>query len=229
VRNPSDTNSAYSANYIPPCDGNQDYESFLTGGAQGRDATGAACTTITDTNANLMNFVGTNMTSIANKIQSKTALLPTETAFLQATPMSISLILKNAVATNTTQQIIGKLSDITAKAFAYYMLADLSGRTMQLQQLAQHVRSAQKENKAGSSPESCQMSLFEGGMSLVDQLAENTHQLMSESQMVYANVTQEMNAIEMTMQNMKHFDDTVFDEVARRFGKGVALRATGQV
>jgi len=228
IRNPGSTNSTYSARYVPPCDRNQDFESFLTGGAQGRDSTGGACSTISDTNANLLNYVATNMTAIANKIGSKTALTASEESFLNATPMSVSLILKNAVATNTTAEVVGKLSDITAKAFAYYMLADLVGRTNQLQELARHIRSAQKENKSGADPASCQMSILEGGMALVEQLSKNTSELLIRSRSEYANITQELNAIELTMQNLKRFDETVFDQVAKRFGKGVAMRATGK-
>lgn len=228
IKNPSSTNSTYSSRYIPPCDPNQDFGTFLTGGAQGRDSSGGACTAITDTNANLINYVSTNMAAIANKIQNKTALSPPEVAFLNATPMSVALILKNAVATNTTGEVIGKLSDITAKAFAYYMLADLVGRSNELQQLAQHVRSAQKENKSGASPASCQMSILEGGMALVGELAKNSNELLMRSRSEYANATQEINSIELTMQNLKRFDDTLFDEVSKRFGKGVAMRATGR-
>ena len=44
----------------------------------------------------------------------------------------------------------------------------------------------------------------------------------------YANVVNEMNAIEMLVLTMKRFDDTVFSELAGRFGTGVTRRATGR-
>lgn len=229
ISSPSSTGTTYSAKYIPPCDANRNYDSFLTGTAQGRDSLGGACTTISDTNKNLITFVSNNMQSIATKIKSKTALTATEEAFLQATPMSVSLILKNAVATNTETEIIGKLSEVTAKAFSFYMLSDLLGRTYQLNELARHIRSTQKDNKSGSSPETCQMEILEGGMALVDMLEENTLKLVSSARSEYASVAAEINAVESIVQNMKRFDDTVFNELSKRFGSGVAMRAAGKI
>jgi conjugative transfer pilus assembly protein TraH len=52
--------------------------------------------------------------------------------------------------------------------------------------------------------------------------------LLTTAQQGYANVVNEMNAIEMLVLTMKRFDDTVFSELAGRFGTGVARRATGR-
>lgn len=229
ISNPTSTRSTYAAQYIPSCDANQNYDAFLSGTAQGRDSAGGACTDISDANKNLKTYVGNKMQSIATKIKNKTALTASEEAFVQAIPMSISLMLKNAVATNTESEIIGKLSEVTAKAFSYYMIADLLGRTYQLNELARHIRSMQKDNKSGSSPESCQMGILEGGMALIDLLEDKTVKLMATARQEYASLTQEINAVEIMVQNMKGFDDTVFSELSKRFGSGVAMRATGKI
>ena len=95
--------------------------------------------------------------------------------------------------------------------------------------MAHTILSSQKGNKAGASPESCQLALLGEGMQHIRTLEEKTLQLLSVAQQSYANAAAEINAVEMIVQNMKKFDDTVFAELADRFGKGIALRATGRI
>ena len=160
---------------------------------------------------------------------SRTRITPEEEAFLKSTPLSVGLILKNATATNTEGEVIGKLAELTARAYGYYMLLDLFGRAVQLQEMARTILSSQKGNKAGASPESCQLALLGEGMQHIRTMEEKTLQLLSVAQQSYANAAAEINAVEMIVQNMKKFDDTVFAELADRFGKGIAMRATGRI
>ncbi len=228
IQSPATTGTTYQAQYIPPCDKNNSFDTFISGTAQGRDTAGA-CADITYGNKNLMVFVADRMQSIAAKIKAKSALAPDEEAFLKSTPLSVGLILKNATATNTETEVIGKLAELTARAYGYYMLLDLFGRAVQLQEMARTILSSQKGNKAGSSPESCQLALLGEGMQHIRTLEEKTLQLLSVAQQSYANAAAEINAVEMIVQNMKKFDDTVFSELADRFGKGIAMRATGRI
>lgn len=228
IQSPATTGTTYQAQYIPPCDKNNSFDSFISGTAQGRDTAGA-CADITDANKNLMVYVAGKMQSIAGKIKTKTALAADEEAFLKSTPLSVGLILKNATATNTEGEVIGKLAELTARAYGYYMLLDLFGRAVQLQEMARNILSTQKGNKAGASPETCQLALLGEGMQHIQTLEEKTLQLLSVAQQSYANAASEINAVEMIVQNMKKFDDTVFSELSDRFGKGIALRATGRI
>ncbi|TWJ19723.1 conjugal transfer protein TraH [Geobacter argillaceus] len=228
VQSPTTTNSTYVASYIPPCDKNTDFDTFIDGSAQGKDSAGV-CSTITDANANLMQYVSTRMQTISTKMKAKQTLdAANDVPFLNATPLSISLVLKTAIATNTEGEVIGKLSAVTARAFAYYMLLDLLQEATQLQNLSAQIQSQNKDNKAGASPSSCQLALLFDGMKNVDQLTNRTRVLLTTAQQGYANVVNEMNAIEMLVLTMKRFDDTVFSELAGRFGTGVARRATGR-
>ena len=108
-------------------------------------------------------------------------------------------------------------------------LLNLFGRAVQLQEMAHTILSSQKGNKAGASPESCQLALLGEGMQHIRTLEEKTLQLLSVAQQSYANTAAEINSVEMIVQNMKKFDDTVFSELADRFGKGIAMRATGRI
>jgi conjugative transfer pilus assembly protein TraH len=228
IQNPATTGTAYQAQYIPPCDKNNSFDSFISGTAQGRNTSGA-CADITDANKNLMQFVAGRMQSIASKIKSKSSLTPDEEVFLKSSPLSVGLILKNATATNTEAEVIGKLAELTARAYGYYMLLDLFGRAVQLQEMSRNILSSQKGNRPGASPESCQLALLGEGMQHIQTLEEKTLQLLSAAQQSYANAASEINAVEMIVQNMKKFDDTVFSELSDRFGKGIAMRATGRI
>jgi conjugative transfer pilus assembly protein TraH len=123
IQSPVTTGTTYQAQYIPPCDQNHSFDSFLSGTAQGRDTAGV-CADIADANKNLMVFVAGKMQAIAGKIKAKRALAADEEAFLKSTPLSVGLILKNATATNTEGEVIGKLAELTARAYGYYMLLD---------------------------------------------------------------------------------------------------------
>ena len=73
IQSPATTGTTYQAQYIPPCDRNRSFDSFLSGTAQGRDTNGT-CADITDANKNLMVFVAGRMQTIAGKIKAKTLL-----------------------------------------------------------------------------------------------------------------------------------------------------------
>ena len=73
------------------------------------------------------------------------------------------------------------------------------------------------------------MALLGEGMQHIQTLEEKTLQLLNVAQQSYANAASEINAVEMIVQNMKKFDDTVFSELSDRFGKGIAMRATGRI
>ena len=228
VQSPTTTNSTYVASYIPPCDKNTDFDAFIDGTAQGKNSAGA-CSAITDANANLTQYVSTRMQAISARMKAKQALNTTsDVPFLNATPLSISLVLKTAIATNTEGEVIGKLSAVTARAFAYYMLLDLLQEATQLQNLSAQIQSQNKDSRAGANPSSCQLALLFDGMKNVEQLASRTRVLLTTAQQGYANVVNEMNAIEMLVLTMKRFDDTVFSELSGRFGTGVARRVTGR-
>lgn len=228
VQSPTTTQSTYVASYVPPCDKNTDFDTFIDGTAQGKDSAGV-CSAVTDANANLMRYVSTRMQGISSKMKAKQTLdATTDVPFLNATPLSISLVLKTAIATNTEGEVIGKLSAVTARAFAYYMLLDLLQEATQLQNLSVQIQSQNKDNKAGTSPSSCQLALLFDGMKSVEHLTDRTRVLLSTAQQGYANVVGEMNAIEMLVLTMKRFDDTVFTELSSRFGSGVARRAIGR-
>jgi conjugative transfer pilus assembly protein TraH len=95
--------------------------------------------------------------------------------------------------------------------------------------MAHNILSSQKGNKAGASPETCQLALLGEGMQHIQTLEVKTLGLLSAAQQSYANAAAEINAVELIVQNMKRFDDTVFSELSDRFGKGIAMRATGRM
>lgn len=229
LQTPDTTGSVYDAVYIPPCDGNDGIMPFLDGKGRKRDAAdvGTACSDLTDANKNLSLYIANKMTAVAAKMKAKTALDADETAFLQSMPLPISITLKNAVASKTETQVVGKLADITSKAYAYYMLSNLLGKALQLQGLAQHIISAQKNSKDGSSPETCSMQVLEPALSKMDLLEKKTADVMKIAQNHYSASLSESQAIETFVYNMARFRDQVQREVSQQFGSPVANRAIG--
>ncbi|BDV41574.1 conjugal transfer protein TraH [Geotalea uraniireducens] len=227
VQSPATSGTTYRAQYIPPCDKNESFSSFIDGTAQ-RRASGGACADITDANKNLLTYVNGQMQAIAGKLKARQPLSADEETFLKSTPLSVGLILKNATATNTEGEVIGKLSEVTARAFGYYMLLDLFNRAVQLSESAKNIMSSQQTSKAGASPETCQIALLGEGLQHLQTLEEKTLHLLQEAHQSYANAATEVNSVEMLVLNMKRFDDTVFAELSGRFGTGVARRALGK-
>lgn len=229
LASPDTTGSVYDAVYIPPCGKNDGIMPFIDGKGQKRDKaeTTEACTDLTDTNKNLTQYVADKMIAVAAKMKGRAALDAAEKAFLQSMPLPISITLKNAVAAKTEAQVVGKLADITSKAYAYYMLTNMLGKSVELHNLAKHIVSAQKDSKAGSSPETCNMQVIEPAMSKMELLEANTIKVIATAQHHYSASLNESQAIETFVQNMARFRDLVQQEISQQFGQPVARRVTG--
>ena len=227
ILTPSSTGATYDAVYIPPCDKNDGLMPFLDGDGQQRNSVAEGCTIMADSNKNLNTYVATMMAAIAGKLKSKSALSTEETSFLQSMPLPISVILKNAVASKTEEQVTGRLADITAKAFAYYMMADMLGKALQLHAQAKHIASTEKNAKPGSDSSTCSLTLLEPAINKIELLETSTLKVLATARETYAESLAESQALESFVQSMARFKDQITQELANQFGSPVARRATG--
>ena len=118
------------------------------------------CAQITDTNADLTNYSKNELNNILNDMMTKSALSAADTAFITNDPIATIPILKLAIATNTTSETIGNLSDLTAKAFALQMLYDLYNRTDGITRKAKEILTRQNGAASGQKDTKCAAATF---------------------------------------------------------------------
>lgn len=227
VHPPSDTHTIFQANYIPPCDKNQNVENFFVGDVEERDSFGSACVPNTDTNRNLYNYSAQIMASMSGKMRSGANLNAQEMTFAATVPFTLISMLKTGVSTNTDPQIIGQLSEVAAKAFAYAMLSDLFTRTSQMIEQAKHAESSTEGSAAGQDSDTCVKENFKGVISQLQQLDTNIYNTMRELKASLTKSAVDLNALQTMAENMRRFHDLSQSELSKRFGYGAASRAIG--
>lgn len=119
----------YSVSYVAPCPENpkDDVSNFTIGETYARNSAGT-CAKITDTNANINTYVQTQIIKITTKMKNRQALSASEDQFIQNSPLSLGLLLKNAISTGRENSILSDIGDITGRAYALGMMSDLLDR-----------------------------------------------------------------------------------------------------
>jgi len=142
--------AGFQVGHTPPCDQNRyaSFDNLLDGSVYARTA-GGACAQIADSSADLTNYARTKMTRIAGKIKAKQALSDEDNAFVNASPLSVGLVLKAAVGTNQESSIISTLSDVTAKAYAFQLLSDLYTKAWNIMDKGEEPRPGSAGGRAG--------------------------------------------------------------------------------
>ena len=227
VHPPSQTHTIYQANYYPPCDKNQNIENFFVGDVEERDSSGSACVPNTDTNRNLYTYSAQIMASMAGKMRSGTNLNSQEMTFAATVPFTLISMLKTGVSTNTDPQVIGQLSEVAAKAFAYAMLSDLFARTSQMIEQAKHAESTTDGSAAGQDSDSCVKENFKGVVTQLQQLDTNIYNALRELKASLTKSAVDLNALQNMAENMRRFHDLSQSELSKRFGYGAAARVIG--
>ncbi|MDO3377160.1 conjugal transfer protein TraH [Geoalkalibacter halelectricus] len=216
--------NAYRVVYDQPCDQNKSLQSLLDGSAQGKPP-GGDCAPIADANRNLRRYAAVMMTDIAAKYRARAPLSPEEEAFLDINPLSVSLVLRSAVAEDQEDRIIAQLSDITAKAYAYALLLDLSARTTNLFAATRALMSAQAGASGANPVHSCQVENVREAMGAIDTLEEKVAELMTLVQGEYATAAIELNTLTELVAKYQRFNEEIRHNLTGRFGSAVAERA----
>ncbi len=211
--------------FIPPCEQNKadSIDNFFTGQAYQRPSDGGTCTVITDANANLIAWATTIMQGITNKMETGTSLTATEVAFIDSLPLPVYSALKFGVATDQTANTIGMLSEVTARAYAFSMMADLYHLTTQGIHTAQAIISKQGQ----STGPTCQMDLFEPAIQSTHELTFRIHDSLKRLQRAYASMTSEINAIMEVSNRFDQFNTTARGRLSQLFNPSLANMALG--
>ena len=214
---------------VPPCDGQtaSDTNIFLGGTPALRkefdvSAGGVLpCTPMPDSNANLTTYVTTKMQSIADKMANKsTAFSASDQAFLDSNPMGLSMTLRTAIGTSTEVSTIANMSEITAKAYAYYMMSDLYAvglSTVYTLGLAMDNGMVHKDG--------CDLSTLEPeAKSKIKDFIAKIDTLKSQAMASYQASINEQQAVQAYLKSVNDMQGQLYDRIAKDFGAAVAGR-----
>jgi len=224
VFTPADTGGEFRAVYNPPCD-KSNYQGMIDGTSQISSLDGT-CSAASAT-SNLVNYVSTRLVSIANKIKTGSVMTPEEVAFLSSIPLPVWPALRAAVQVGSENMIIGKLSDVSAKGMAYQMMIDMTTRITQARDAANHMKTTKQGSE--SEPEKCKLEMFEQAFSMFEKVAENSVTRSKEAYDGYNTAAAAASSIESLVASLEKFSNTTRRELAARFSRGVANRATGKM
>lgn len=223
---PAQNINAYKVVYDAPCDQNKGLDDLLNGTAQGKESN-AACTTITDANRNLRQYVQNRMSSVTAKYQAKQTLDgSTDEAFINASPLAVGLVLKTAVAEKQAPQVIAQLSDVTAKAYAYAILTDMYAKAKGIFATSKSIMSSQNDPAGANGAETCRVENVMEAIGAVEKIEERLAGMIDLVQGEYATTVVELNTIYEFVRKQKTFREEAYQSLRQRFGEGVATRAT---
>lgn len=227
IKSPADTHATLDAQYISPCDMNENVENFFVGATEVRTTVTATCTPSTDVNRNLINYSSVMMAAIANKLRSGTAYDATEAGFLNTVPASVLAVLRTSIATNTETQMIGQLSEVVAKLYAYAMLTDMFGRMSVMIATAHQVSSSTKGSAAGQDENTCKKEMYAAVETQLLALEEKTRIRMVDIRDSIVASTEQLNAMQTMADNWRKANERIGYETRMRFPAGVANHALG--
>jgi conjugative transfer pilus assembly protein TraH len=136
-------------------------------------------------------------------------------------------VLQAAVESGTDSMIIGQLSDIAAKQYAYAMLTDLFARNAQMIAQAHSIMSATNGSAAGNGSNTCILNQFKGVEGQLQPLEDNINRVMTDLRTELIKSANDLNALQAVAENMRRLNEIVAKELAVRFGRGISNHVTG--
>ena len=178
-----------------------------------------SCSQVTDSNADLTAYATTELTRILGNMQNKTALSVADTTFINGSPLATLPILKLAIATNTTDQTIGNLADLTAKAYALQTLTDLYTRTDGIARKARELLVRQNGAASGQPDSKCADATFAPNIDKnLTTMMENIQKLRKAAQASYNTSAVQFATVLQYLQKMQQQELYVHNVVRKRFG-----------
>ena len=216
--------NGYVISYIPPCPENaaDDSKHLLDGKTKAKGLDGA-CYLPASTNADLTRYFQNEMSAIAARIRTKQPLTAAQTAFLQGSPLSLGLVLKTAVGTEMEGQTIAVMADITAKAHALQMLADLYSRAKSIGDRGKALLAQRTAAVDGQEPSTCAAEVFtDTFMVNVDRMLDQIYKLQDGAKKSYTASAQETALVLEIVDHLRQSNERLRSEVSRRFSPALA-------
>ncbi len=222
----SDGRTDTSAVYIPPCPDN----SYVTLDAiyQGETyskTVGEVCSKVTDTNANITNWVNNQLSSVSSKISATNiALGNDEKGFLQVMGLPIHNSLKIAIATNQSPLMMAMLGETAAKTYAFAMIKDAITSARHNVQVAYSIYS----KKGASQRANCQAELFDTTVEAMKGLDKAGTQMIGTLYSDYQRVLTEMMSYDDFAKRFEDYHNLATTKLSVMFKPSVVQRAVGQ-
>lgn len=219
---PTETGSTFLARTVPGCDENASAVSFITGGVQSKNTPRSACSPIGDTNSSLINYATNSLNSITGKMKSKTAYTADDQNFLASLPSGTYMYLRSAVSSKMEQATVQELANITANAFAYYMLTDLFNKVDQMLSTLSHINGTATGAANGADPATCQYSLLNPTRAQLEEFKARLQQKLADIKGNYDNVLVESSTLYTMQARIQTINEQIYEELRGRFTKGIA-------
>jgi len=129
-------------------------DNLLNGDVGSQKLADDQCVSVGDSKANFTEYVKQMIMDIASNYQNKTPLTAAQIAFINSNPLSISLVIKGAIASNNVEVNSVQPGRPTAKALAYRMMDDMYHRIWFMVQRGQLIAS-NAQPKPGVPAETC--------------------------------------------------------------------------
>ena len=216
---------SFKINFIPPCDKNQQFtiEDFLNGRAIARSDSGK-CYSIKDKNKNLTKWVNSRMQDIAQRAKNRSTLLPADAAFIDAIPFPAFSIIKTALGTQQESAVLITVSDLTAKAYAFRILADLYSKAHNILEKGKTLAAAQSGAKPGYPAHTCRIDMISDAVYGIDTLQHSAYELAQGARQAYSVAAQEADSLLGYIQRYAEFDVIAQEALNKNFGSPVAKK-----
>ncbi|OPY85428.1 MAG: Conjugative relaxosome accessory transposon protein [Smithella sp. PtaU1.Bin162] len=214
---------------VPPCSSNKEktVDNFISGDVEARRLNDDQCVPVGDVKVNLTEYVKQMITDIAGSYQNKTPLTAAQVAFINSNPLSISLVIKGAVASNNVEVLAANLADPTAKALAYRMMDDMYHRIWFMVQRGQMI-AAKAQAKPGALSETCKYTVLKPQIDKLAALGERVEKTRESLRASYFTALSEIESVYNLVEKFQKANMIITKDMTSRFGNSVAQRATGR-
>ena len=216
-------------NTVPPCSGNKEktVDNLLNGDVEARRLSDDQCVSVGDSRANFTEYVKQMIIDIAGSYQNKTPLTAAQVAFINSNPLSISLVIKGAIASNNVEVVAANLADPTAKALAYRMMDDMYHRIWFMIQRGQLIAS-KAQPKPGVPAETCRFEVIKPQIDKLSALGDKVDKTRESLRSSYFTALAEIDAVYNLVEKFQKANVIITKDMTSRFGNSVAQRATAR-
>ena len=216
-------------NTVPPCSGNKEktVDNLLNGDVEARRLSDDQCVSVGDSRANFTEYVKQMIIDIAGSYQNKTPLTAAQVAFINSNPLSISLVIKGAIASNNVEVVAANLADPTAKALAYRMMDDMYHRIWFMIQRGQLIAS-KAQPRPGVPAETCRFEVIKPQIDKLSALGDKVDKTRESLRSSYFTALAEIDAVYNLVEKFQKANVIITKDMTSRFGNSVAQRATAR-
>lgn len=184
---------------IQPCPQNKSItlDDFYTGNVYAEPPSGPDACYDAHT-LNLLTYVSNNLQDIYSRIVSNGKFTSQELALIQTSPVPVYQAIKMAIATGQEQSVIGTLTDIVAKAYAYGSMSDLYNAALHLIYTAREA--IEKESMHSSN---CNISITAADMTALTNFVNTIYKKQQLILQDYMKTANEINSIAEMVNNYR--------------------------